>query len=324
MEYVVLLTDRKSNPNLLGGKGSNLIKLIEAGITVPPGFIINTKAYKEFLNESENSGELKDAFSKTLEPKVIMQVSAKIQDLILKSSIPSKIINEITVAYDQICKEIKGEVSFAVRSSATVEDSSQFSFAGQADTFLYNHSLKDLLTSLKKCWASLFSPRAMLYLLQMRKKGFDISLLDAQMAVVVQKMINSEVSGVLFTANVVTNDESQIYLNSTWGLGDAIADDKVNPDTIIIQKDKFEVLKTIIGKKEKKSIQNPKGLGTIMVDNDPESRDICSLNEDQLNRLYKFALKIENEFQYPQDIELAIENDIIYALQTRPITTLKK
>ena len=246
MEYIVLLSDGKSNPNLLGGKGLNLIKLIEAGINVPPGFVININAYENFLKETENTDKLNEILSITLEPKKIMQVSADIQDLILKSEIPKEIIDEIKVAYDQTCEITGDEVYFAVRSSATVEDSSKFSFAGQADSFLYNKSFDDILNSLKKCWASLYSPRALLYLLQMRKKGFDLSLKDVRMAVVVQKMINSEISGVLFTANIVTNNESQMYLNSTWGLGDPIADNSINPDTIILNKDKFEVIKIIM------------------------------------------------------------------------------
>jgi len=324
MEYIVLLSDGKSNPNLLGGKGLNLIKLIEAGINVPPGFVININAYENFLKETENTDKLNEILSITLEPKKIMQVSADIQDLILKSEIPKEIIDEIKVAYDQTCEITGDEVYFAVRSSATVEDSSKFSFAGQADSFLYNKSFDDILNSLKKCWASLYSPRALLYLLQMRKKGFDLSLKDVRMAVVVQKMINSEISGVLFTANIVTNNESQMYLNSTWGLGDPIANNSINPDTIILNKDKFEVIKIIIGKKEKKSIQNPEGSGTIMIDTDPEYRSVCSMNENQLRQVQSLGLRIENLFKWPQDIELAIEKDVLYTLQARPITTLKK
>jgi len=324
MEYVQKLSEGHSDSNLLGGKGSNLVKLIKAGINVPPGFIINVNAYKKFLRESYNSTKLKETMSLPLEPKTVMKISKMIQLIILKSEIPKDIADEIKVVLEQTCEEIKAEAYFAVRSSATVEDSSKFSFAGQADSFLYNKTLDDVLTSLKECWMSLYSPRALLYILQMRKMGFDISLLDVQMAVVVQKMVNSEVSGVLFTANIVTNDESQLYLNSTWGLGETIANNSVNPDTIILDKDKFNIIKKIIGDKEKKSLQNPKGRGTIMIENDLKYREKCSLNEDQLHRLFNLAIKIENAFQYPQDIEWAIENEVIYTLQTRPITTLKK
>jgi len=323
MDYVQNLSESHSDSNLLGGKGSNLVKLIKTGIQVPPGFIINTHAYKKFLRESYNSDKLKEIMLLPLEQKTVLRASKMIQLIILKSKIPKDIIDEIKVVLEQICEEIDGEAFFAVRSSATVEDSSKFSFAGQADTFLYNKTLNLVLTSLKECWMSLFSPRALLYILQMRKKGFNISLLDIQMAVIVQKMVNSKVSGVLFTANVVNNDKSQIFLNSTWGLGETIADNSVNPDTIIIDKEPFKIIKRIIGKKEKKSIQNPKGLGTILIDNDPKYREKCSLTEDQIYRLYELALKIENAFKCPQDIEWAIENETIYTLQTRPITTLR-
>lgn len=323
MKYVQKLSEGHSNPNLLGGKGSNLVKLIKAGIHVPPGFIININAYKKFLRESYDSKKLEETMLLPLDPKTVLRASKMIQLIILKSEIPKDIVDEIRVALEQNNKGKEEGIYFAVRSSATVEDSSNFSFAGQADSFLYNKTLDEVLTSLKQCWMSLFSPRALLYILQMRKKSFDISLLDVQMAVIVQKMVNSQISGVLFTANVVTNDQTQMYLNSTWGLGETIADNSIIPDTIIINKDNFEIIKKIIGEKEKKAIQNPKGSGTIIVENDSKSREKCSLNEDQLRRLYKLALKVENTFQYPQDIEWAIENEVIYTLQTRPITTLR-
>jgi len=152
----------------------------------------------------------------------------------------------------------------------------------------------------------------------------DFSLKDIQMAVVVQKMVNSEISIVMFTANVVNNNQNQMMINSTWGLGETIADNSVNPDTIIINKEKFEIIKIIIGEKEKKSIRHPKSSGTIMVVNDSDASKLCSLNEMQLQKLHKLGLKLEESFHCPQDIELAIEKENIYVLQTRPITTLRK
>jgi pyruvate,water dikinase len=323
MEFVVSFSEGKPNPSLLGGKGSNLIKLVKIGMNVPRGFIVNINAYKKFLAESDYTDQLMEIFSKKLEPKKIMQDSAKIQDLILKSAIPKEIVNDIKKGFEEICLDDSG-ISFAVRSSATIEDSSKFSFAGQADSFLYNKTFDEILISLKKCWASLFSTRAMLYLLQMRKQGLELSLSDIQMAVVIQKMVNSEIAGVLFTANIVTNDLTQMYLNCTWGLGESIADNSVNADTIIVNKNNFEIVKRIIGKKEKKSIQNPEASGTIMIDTEPRYCDICSLNENQLRQVYNMGIKIESAFNYPQDIEWAIENDVLYILQTRPITTLRK
>ena len=324
MNYIIFLSEKASNFSLLGGKGLNLIKLIEIGVRIPPGFIINTKSYKKFLEESKYSNQLMKLLSKQFHLKEILQYSIKIRDLILKSKIPKKIIDEIRVAFDKIKGKIGSKISFAVRSSATIEDSKKFSFAGQADTYLYNNNIHDIIASLKNCWLSLFSPQSLLYILQMRKKGLNISLSDIHMAVIVQQMVNSQISGVFFTANVINNDSNQMLINSTWGLGNTIADDLIIPDTIIIKKNQFEIIKRIIGKKEKKSIKNPKGSYTILIETDAQSRKVCSINEKQLRQLHNLGLKIENAMQFPQDIEWAIENDKIYILQSRPITTLKK
>jgi len=324
MEYIVNLSDGVPNINLLGGKGSNIVNLIKIGVNVPSGFIVNTNSYKRFLKESDSSDKLKEIMSRDFISKDIISTSAEIKELIMGIKIPKEIVDELRVAYDQICEKTNGDLSFAVRSSATIEDSGKFSFAGQADSFLYNKTFKEILISLKLCWVSLFSPRAMLYFLQMRKKEIYFSLLDIQMAVVVQKMVNSEISGVLFTANVIDNNEKQMMINSTWGLGETIANDLVNSDTIIINKNDFKIIRTIIGEKKRKSIQNPKASGTIMIDTASASQFVCSLNEKQLRQIHNLGLKIEHAFQYPQDIEWAIEKGILYTLQSRPITTLRK
>ena len=323
-KFVVFFPQAKPNTALLGGKGSNLIKLIKMKAKVPPGFIINTNSFKKFLKESSYYDQLMKLLSKNLNPKEILYHSAKITKLILESKIPKKIIESIKVAFDKMIKGKNLNLSFAVRSSATIEDSSRFSFAGQAESYLHNITLVDILQSLKNCWASLFSPRAILYMYYMNKLGINFSLKNIQMAVIVQKMVNSQISGVLFTSNVVNSDSNQMLINSTWGLGNTIADNLIIPDSIIIKKHNFEILKRIIGKKHKKSIKNPKGSHTILVENYPKSRKSCSLNDNQLRQLHNLGVKIEQEFNFPQDIEWAIENDEIFVLQSRPITTLKK
>ena len=232
-------------------------------------------------------------------------------------------MQELKISYNQFRNGIEESDSFAVRSSATIEDSNKFSFAGQADTYLFINSFEGLLISLKNCWASLFSPGALLYLLQMKKQGVLDSLITIKMAVVVQKMVESEISGVLFTVNVMTNNDNEMLINSTWGLGETIADNKINPDMIIINKENYNISNIVIGEKEKRSMRNPEGTpDTLLIENELESRNICSLNETQLFQLCLLGEKIENIFQCPQDIEWAIENEKIYILQTRPITTL--
>lgn len=189
--------------------------------------------------------------------------------------------------------------------------------------YLIINTFEGLLISLKNCWASLFSPGALLYLLQMKKQGVLDSLINIKMAVVVQKMVESEISGVLFTVNVITNNDNEMLINSTWGLGETIADNIINPDMIIINKENYNISNIVIGEKEKRAIRNPEGTpDTILIENELKSRNICSLNETQLFQLCLLGKKIEIIFQCPQDIEWAIENEKIYILQTRPITTL--
>jgi len=322
MDYITLFLEDDPDPLLLGGKGSNMINLIKAGANVPPGFIVNTRSYEKFFQESEYAEQLNNILSLEFSSKETIRLSAEIKDLILRSSVPEEIQKELNLAYKKMVKNEGEDLSLAVRSSATIEDSSRFSFAGQADSFLYVNSFEEIIISVKQCWASLFSPQSLLYLLQMKKKGLELSLLEIKMAVIIQKMINSDISGILFTANVVNNDQSQMFLNASWGLGNSIADNLVIPDTIILRKENFEILKIIIGKKEKKTIRNPEGTGTIMINVNQDLRKICSLNEAQLRSIHALGLKIEKAFGCPQDIELAIENGVLYILQARPITTL--
>jgi len=322
MNYIKFFGKGVPNINLYGGKGANLIKLVKGGFDVPYGFIINTNSYKKFLESSEYSKQITELLTKEFNSKEILQHSTRLKSLILKSKIPEVVKDELKISYKEFRSGLEDHDSFAVRSSATLEDSNKFSLAGQADTYLFNNTFDDLLISLKKCWASLFSPGALLYLLQMRKQGILDSLINIKMAIVIQKMIDSEISGVLFTVNVINNSDNQMLINSTWGIGETIADNIINPDMIIINKENFNVIKMIIGEKEKSSKRNPEGTHTIFVDNDLESRKICSLNEDQLLQLYHLGKKIEKLNKWPQDIEWAIQSNVIYILQTRPITTL--
>ncbi len=323
MNYIKLFGEGVPNINLYGGKGANLIKLVKEGFDVPYGFIINTNSYNKFLESSEYSKQITELLTKEFNSKEILQHSKRIKSLILKSKIPEVVIQELKRSYNQFLNGIEESDSFAVRSSATLEDSNIFSFAGQADTYLFINTFEGLLISLKNCWASLFSAGALLYLLQMKNQGVLDSLKNIKMAVVVQKMVESEISGVLFTVNVITNNDNEMLINSTWGLGETIADNIINPDMIIINKENYNISNIVIGEKEKRSIRNPEGTpDTILIENELESMNICSLNETQLFQLCLLGKKIENVFQCPQDIEWAIENEKIYILQTRPITTL--
>lgn len=324
MEYIKFFNEAIPDPAILGGKGSSLIKLMRIGINVPPGFILNANSYKTFLEESENSELFKELLTTELSIKKVLHFSKAFKQLIRITRIPSKIEKQIKIGFKKLKKQSGRHASYAVRSSATIEDTEAFSFAGQAKSYLYNKSFDEIILSIKKCWASLFTPSALFYIIQMNKKRQKISLLDIRMAVVIQKMVNADVSGVLFTTNVINNNQDEILINSTWGLGETIANNTIIPDMFIVKKSEFEIIKSVIGAKEKKSIRNPEGAYTIIIDTEPRYRQACSLNENQLKKLYNLGLKLERDFNCPQDIEWAIENEIVYTLQSRPITTLKK
>jgi pyruvate,water dikinase len=322
-KYVRFFSEVTPDPVLLGGKGSNIAKLVRIGANVPPGFIVTAASYTKFLEESKNRDQLKKSLSKDPEPRDLVNLSRSVRKLILESDFPKDVESEIETGFDRLLKQSGTGASFAVRSSATIEDMDTFSFAGQGQSYLNNNSFKDVLSSVRKCWASLFSLQALAYLVKMGRMGKKYLLSDVRMAVVVQKMIDSQVSGVLFTANIVNNNRDQMMINSTWGLGEALANNSVIPDMIIAEKSNFRILKTVVGEKEKTSIRNPRDLGTIMIDTDPKLRAKCSLNESQLPELLQLGLWLENKLDSPQDIEWAIENGTLYVLQSRPITTLK-
>ena len=324
MEYITSLKQGEQNAQLFGGKASNLFTLIRNEIKVPPGYAINTKAYILFLQESHIKPIIKEIFTKEYNPKEVIEISTKIKNLFLTSEIPSNIISEIQQIHIKEFTDIDEHNSYVVRSSANYEDSNSFSFAGQAQSFLNIKNLTKIFLSIKMCWASLFSPQMLLYLLQLNKRGLNITPLDLEMAVIVQKMLKPQVSGVLFTANVINNNKDQMMINSTWGLGETITNNTIIPDLIIIKKDNCDAIKITIGKKEKTSIANPKDDSTILIDTERKDQEKCSLNSSQLMQLHNLGLKLENLFKYPQDIEWAIENNTLYVLQSRPITTLLK
>ena len=324
MEYITSLKEGKEDTCLFGGKASNIFTLIKNEVNVPLGYVISTKAFTLFLEESRIKPIIKEIFAKEYNPKEVIEISTKIKKLFLTSEVPSNIISEIQQTHIKVFSDIDEHNSYVVRSSANYEDSNSFSFAGQAQSFLNIRSITEIISSIKMCWASLFSPQILLYLIQLNKRGFNITPMNLEMAIIVQRMLKPQVSGVLFTANVINNNKDQMMINSTWGLGETITNNTIIPDLIIIKKDGFDVIKLTIGKKEKTSIANPKDDSTILIDTERKYREICSLNSSQLMQIHNLGLKLEALFNYPQDIEWAIENNTLYILQSRPITTLLK
>jgi pyruvate,water dikinase len=322
-EFITFLDEGEPNVNLYGGKGSHLIKLKKMGVKVPNGFIINTTTFEKFIQNVENSHKIKKFLNQKLLATDIINYSKEIQSLILESSFPTLFLKELREAFNMLEKTDDAKVLIAVRSSANIEDIQNYSFAGQAESYLCLETFEELIENIKKCWISLYAPGALLYFLRIINEGHNIALKDVKMAVIVQKMIESNVSGVLFTTNILNNNPNQILINSTWGLGEAIANNLTIPDTIIVDKNDLTIVNKIIGDKEKQVINHPSESCTIVKEVEKNRRKLLSLTHSQIKTLCRISVEIEKKLEYPQDIEWAFKNGNLYILQSRPITTLK-
>ena len=232
----------KADTTLAGGKGASLGEMMQAGIPVPPGFVVLAVAFERFLRESELHTQI-DSILHTVrhqEMQSVEKAAAEIKALILNAEMPKDIAAEITAAHHTL-----GAKWVAVRSSATAEDSASAAWAGQLDTYL-NTTAADLLDKVKHCWASLFTPRAIFYRFEKNLHEQHISV-----AVVVQKMVESEVSGIAFSVHPVTEDHNQLIIESGFGLGEAIVSGQITPDSFVVEKDSLKIVEQNVTAQEK-------------------------------------------------------------------------
>ncbi|MHA1822865.1 MAG: PEP/pyruvate-binding domain-containing protein [Promethearchaeota archaeon] len=316
--YFSFLGEDPPNIKLLGGKGMNLFKLHDKSFKIPPCFILKSSAYMEAISKLQISNKMELFFSRSSPHKEVLNFSNNIKTKILNYEFPKELIIELKQALTRFKAKLGREISFAVRSSANIEDQVQFSFAGQAKSFLFNKTLTQIIQSIKNCWASLFSPQSLLYILKNKQRGIELPAIE--MAVIIQEMIDSDIAGVLFTINVLSNNVNQMLINSNWGLCETITNSSVIPDLIILDKNKFSVVSSKIGDKEIRRVKNPNGPFTIIVKNDPGIKEKLCLQHEHLLKLHNLGVNIEKIFNYPQDIEWAFKNEILYTLQSRPIT----
>lgn len=308
----------KEDIPLVGGKCANLGELVgKIGVPVPNGFAISAYAYKVFLEKTKADKKIESFFSDidTTDMKSLENISKKIRDYIEGQSIPEAIEAEILKAYQELCKHVgRKNVTVAVRSSATAEDLPGASFAGQQDTFL-NISQENLLKSVKKCWSSLFTPRAIVY---RKEKGFSHS--DVLISVGVQELIFSQVSGVMFTLEPVSGAKDKVIMDASFGLGEAIVSGQVTPDEYAVEKGTFRIIGKHSVKKERQIISDSKG-GTKWATVPKKLQDQPALSDEMIIRLAHYGVQIENHYGVPQDIEWAIDDrDRIFILQARPET----
>jgi len=307
---------RKEMIDLVGGKGANLGELLSQGIRVPPGFVLTSKAYRYFLDYNNLREKI---ISILKEEKDSATASSRIKQLILSAEIPPD-LEEITLnAYEELVKQVGKEILVAVRSSATAEDIESASFAGQQDTYL-NVERSQLFEKIKLVWASLFNERAIEY---RKSKGIDPSKME--MAVVIQKMVNSRSSGVMFTLNPANGDRNFIVIESSWGLGEAVVGGMVTPDEVVISKHDLKIVDRRISKKNLKIIYDPHLKANREVEIQGKESESPSITDEEAIELAKLAVKIEKHYEVPMDIEWAIDGDLtfpdnVFIVQARPET----
>src|SRR5712691_8836231 len=321
---VVWLEDvRKGDIQLVGGKCANLGELTAKGVTVPPGFAVTADAFRRFLEETK----IGEVIQKTLtngegprDPKQYEEASQEIRKLIESVQMPADISDKVREAYRELCKRTNADpVLVAVRSSATGEDLPDASFAGQQDTYLNVKGEDQLVHYVQKCWSSLYTPRAIFY---REEKGFPHE--KVLISVGVQKMVDSEVSGVIFTLDPVNGDPSKVIIESCWGIGEALVSELVRPDRFIVDKGTLQIVHKEIVPKMVEHVPNLETGLTMQRDVPAERRNTASLGDEQVVELARLARDIEDHYQTPQDVEFAVEHSKsgqkVYVVQTRPET----
>jgi pyruvate,water dikinase len=317
-EYVIKIQNaNKDMVPVVGGKAANLGELIAMGARVPPGFVITSKAFNYFLR----ANGIFEKVNEILSTKGDREASAEIKGLIMNSSIPQDLERAIRKAYEELSSKVSRDVLVAVRSSATAEDLTGASFAGQQDTYL-NVRGPELLEKIKMVWASLFSERAISY---RKSKGIDTA--SASMGVVVQMMVNARSAGVMFTLNPANGDRNYIVIESNWGLGESVAAGKVTPDEVVIDKSTLSIIEERVSHKVVKIIYDGKENKEVPLTG--EEADSMSIREEEAIELAKMAKEVELHYGRPMDIEWAIDSDLkfpdnIFIVQARPETFWSK
>jgi len=310
----------KDDVPLVGGKGANLGEMTNfLGNFVPNGFVVTSKAYFDFIAHNQLDRKIKEILETTNvhQPTELNNASEKIKDLIIKSEIPTKIAKEIVRGYFKLGGFFGlKQALVAIRSSATAEDLPDASFAGQQETFLNIRGEANVVNHVRRAWASLFTPRAIFY---RQEKGFDH--LKVGLAAVVQKMVQSEISGVMFTIDPVTNQKNKIVIEAIWGLGEYIVQGIVTPDHYEVEKENYRITKTSTTSQKFQLIKvRGKTIKTLVPKN---KQKLQKLNSGQIVALAKIGEKIHQHYYFPQDIEWAYEKGNFYIVQTRPVTTIK-
>lgn len=313
---------RPGDLDRLGGKCQSLVALTSAGMPVPPGFAVTTEAYTTFIETAGIAKDIHEILS-GLDPddtNAVDEVSAKIRGEIQSYSVPEEIHDAFSAAYDALQGRFNQETPVAVRSSATAEDLPDASFAGQQDTYLWLIGRDEVAEHVRRCWASLYTSRAIVYRL---KNGIPNEGLS--MAVAVQKMVDARVAGVAMTIDPTSGDRSTIVIDAAWGLGELVVSGLVTPDNLHVDKVMLTVTSELIGDKHVELIPDAAAKTITEREVEPERRSIRSLTDAEIAAIAAIAKRAEKHFGAPQDIEWAIDRGLpdgenLLLLQSRPET----
>jgi pyruvate,water dikinase len=297
----------------VGGKGASLARMVAAGLPVPPGFHITTGAYRRFVDENQLAERIYAAAAQARgnDSTALDRASEQIQSLFAQGTMPGEIAEAIRLWYG----ELGADLPVAVRSSATAEDLPGMSFAGQLETYLNMRGGDAVIDAVRRCWASLWTGRAIGYRARQGIRPEDVS-----MAVVVQQLIPADAAGVLFTANPVTGARDELLINAAWGLGEAIVSGSVTPDTIVFNKQTYAIQSQQIASKEVMTVRSPEGTREEPVP--AGKRKKAALTPAQAVELARLGATIEQLYGQPMDIEWAMCDGRIFIVQARPITAL--
>ncbi|MEL1250930.1 PEP/pyruvate-binding domain-containing protein [Aurantiacibacter gilvus] len=298
----------------VGGKGGSLGELTQAGIDVPPGFVVTTAAFEQFLEKLEKIEPIRPRVE-ALDPNDLgaaTKLSEQLRARVMGEAMPAEVEDALRTAHGELCAD--GQ-PVAVRSSATTEDAEDASFAGLQDTFLWVLDAEAMIYYVRECWASLYSVESMTY---RRKQDFPEE--GVAMAVVCQRMVDARCAGVMFTRSPTTGDKSVITIEGAWGLGSAVVSGEVTPDKWVIGKITGEISSREISDKHARQVPAEDG-GIVEVENEDDKRHSPCLTDDELMALREVGRRIEKHYGKAQDIEWALDKDgKVLLLQSRPET----
>lgn len=299
---------RRMDADAFGGKSANLGELLAAGIPAPPGFAVSAAAYRDFVHATGLEGTIAAALSRGAD-----DASKAIGEAMRFAPLPDGVRAELQERYEEL-----GGPPVAVRSSAVGEDSSEATFAGQQESFLWVRGLEHVCDAVRDCWASLFTPRAIAYRRQ-------LGATEQAMGVTVQRMIDAAVSGVMFTCNPVSGDPSMVAVNASWGLGIAVVGGETTPDDYLVSKVTGELVRCTISSKDVEYVPDPAGRGTVRLEVPADRREEPCLGDAELAALVELARRVERHFGSHQDVEWAFARGeslpgSLLVLQSRPVT----